>query len=53
MLVCDVIIFSTITNVVRSCGRYYDNSKRLLVIVSTLVLRLKAAESILATSQCT
>jgi len=50
MLVCDVIIFSMITNVARSC---YHNSKRSLVIVSTLVLHLKAAESFLVTSQCT
>jgi len=53
MLVCDVIIFSMITNVARSCGRCYHNSKRSLVIVSTLVLHLKAAESFLVTSQCT
>jgi len=51
MLVCDVIIFSTVTNIVRNCNRCYI-SKRSLVMVSTLVLHLKAAESFLATSQC-
>ena len=35
------------------CGRCYHNSKRSLVIVSILVLRLKASESFLETSQCT
>jgi len=38
---------------VLSCGRCYHNAKRSLVIVSTLVLHLKAAESFLGTSQCT
>ena len=40
------------SDVARSCGHYYHNSERSLVIVSTLVLRLKAAESFLETSQC-
>jgi len=47
MAVCDVTIISTISRsrkVTRSCHPCYYNSKRLLVIVSTLVLRLKAAE---------
>jgi len=41
------------SNIARGCGRSYDNSKRWLVIVSTLVLHMKAAESFLETSQCT
>jgi len=36
-----------------SCSRCYHNSIRLFVIVSMLVLCLKAAESSLETSQCT
>ena len=38
------------SNVALKCGRYY-NSKRSFVSVSTLVLRLKAAESYLETSE--
>jgi len=55
MPVCDVIIISTINGMLaRSCGRCYHNSiVRSLVTVSTLVLRLKTAESFLETSQCT
>jgi len=41
------------SNVARSCGPCFHNSKRTLVIVSTLVLRLKAAESFLEISQRT
>jgi len=40
-------------NVARSCCRCYHDAKRSLVIVSTLVLRLKAAEFFLETSECT
>jgi len=40
-------------NVAHSCGGCYHNAKRQLVIVSTLVLRLKSAESFLETNQCT
>jgi len=36
-------------NVARCCDRCYDNSLRSLVIVSTLVLRLKVTESFLET----
>jgi len=46
MPVCDAIIAC-------GCGRCYLNSMRSLVIVSLLVLRLKAAESFLETSRCT
>jgi len=35
----------------RACSLCYHNSKHSLVIVGTLVLRLKAAESFLETSQ--
>jgi len=45
MPVCDAIA--------NCCGRCYHNSERSLLIVSMLVLRLKAAESFLETSQCT
>jgi len=41
------------SNVACSFSRCYDNSKRSLLIVSTHVLRLKAAESLLETSRCT
>jgi len=41
------------SNVACSCGRCYRNPKRSLMIVSTHVLLLKAAESFLETSQCT
>jgi len=41
------------SNVACSCGRCYDNSNRSLLIVSTHVLRLKAAESLLETNRCT
>jgi len=48
------------SNVACSCGRCYDNAKAFrrntsvltLLIVSTLVLRLKAAEYFLENSQC-
>jgi len=36
-----------------SWGHCCHNSKHLLIIVSTFVLRLKAVESLLETSQCT
>jgi len=41
------------SNVARSCSRWYHNSKRSLVVVSMLVLRLKAAESFIESSQYT
>jgi len=56
MPVCDVIIVSTISRMLRAVTAVvsnYHNSKRSLVVVSTLVLRLKAAESFLEISQCT
>jgi len=53
--VIDIITFSTISWMLRSVAAYdcYNNSERSLVIVSTLVLRLKADESFPETSQCT
>ena len=47
---CDVIVIS-ISRMLRACSLCYHNSKHSLVIVGTLVLRLKAAESFLETSQ--
>jgi len=42
-----------LSNVACSCCRCCNNPKRSLLIVSTHVLRLKASESFLETSQCT
>jgi len=54
MPVCDVIIVFTITRMLRAVAAVVITIPiPLLVIVSTLVLRLNAAESFLEACQCT
>ena len=50
--VCDVIIVSTISRMLRTVATVFRSFKRSLVIVSILALLLKAVESFLETSQC-
>jgi len=54
MPVCDVIIVSIISQMLHAVmGPCYNIFKCLLVILSTLLLHLKAAKPLLETSQCT
>jgi len=51
MTVCDVVIVPTISRMLRAVAAVVIKMNRSVVIVSTLVLRPKAVESFLETSQ--
>jgi len=53
MPVCNAIIISTISRMLRAVAAAVVILTRSLLIVSTHVLRLKTAESFVETSQCT